>query len=268
MVGPVKLNGIEVFTKGDVKSKAIVFIHGNSLSALTFKKQFEFIDNIPMLAIDLPGHGNSERVQDFDNTYCLPGYIKALKEIITKLGMSNYILAGHSLGGHIAIEASEELDGCKGLFIFGTPPIGIPPQMDKMFLPHPLMNLLFSGEISKQDASVLAKNFIHGPSSIPDELCNYILQSDPNARLNLGASIGKGLFKDEIEIVGKLKYSVAIAHGKHDAFVNCEYIQQQKFQNLWNNKITMLENSGHCPQLEEPIEFNKLISAYHHFIFS
>lgn len=268
MINPLKLNGIGVFTKGAIKNKAVVFIHGNSLSALTFKKQFELIENIPLVAFDLPGHGNSESVKDFENAYCLPGYIKTLKDIISKLGISNYILAGHSLGGHIAIEAADELDSCKGLFIFGTPPISIPPQMDKMFLLHPLMNLLFSGEISKTDALELAKSFIHAPSNVPHELSEYIIKSDPNTRVNLGASIGKLLFKDEIEIIRNQKMPVAIAHGKEDGFVNLEYIEQQKIQNLWNDTPMIFENSGHCPQLEEPVAFNKLIMDYHHSVFS
>lgn len=262
------LNGIEVFTKGDIRNNAIVFIHGNSLNSLSFKKQFELLNDIPLIAINIPGHGNSIRSTEFENVYCLPGYIKAVKDVIKQLELSDYILAGHSLGGHIAIEAAEELNAIKGLFIFGTPPIGMPPQMDQMFHSHPLMNLLFSGEISKEDALSLSNSFIHNPSLHINELSNYILQTDPNTRLNLGASIGKGQFKNELEIINNLNIPVAIGHGRHDAMVNDSYIQQQAFKNLWNKNIIYFENSGHCPQLEEPNEFNKAINEYHHSIFS
>lgn len=262
-----KINGIEVFTKGTIENQAIVFVHGNSLSALSFKKQFELIDDIPIVAISLQGHGNSKKLQDYESSYCLPGYIETIKNTISILGISNYILAGHSLGGHIAIEASEELNSAKGLFIFGTPPIGLPPQMEKMFHAHPLMGLLFSGEIRNEDAISLAQSFVYDTSMIINEIAEQILQSDPNSRINLGASIGKGLFKNEIEIIKELKIPIAIIHGKHDTFVNSEYIEQQEFGNLWSNQIVMLENSGHCPHIEQPVEFNNVLYQYYNSVF-
>lgn len=267
MTNKTNLNGINVYTKGHVKNKSIVFIHGNSLNALTFKKQFENLKDIPMVAIDLPGHGLSEHSENFENIYCLPGYISALKKIIEELELQNYILIGHSLGGHIAIEALEVLNDVKGLMVFGTPPIGIPPAMDKMYLPNPLMAHFFSKEISETDANLLSNELVYNNPTIAAELKNYILQTDGNARINLGASIGKGQFKNEIEIVKALKIPIAILHGEKDSLVNLNYIKELYLSGLCKSETITMPNIGHTPQIENSELFNKYVLDFYNSIF-
>ena len=50
-------------------------------------------------------------------------------------------LIGWSLGGHIALEALTIMDDLRGVAVFGTPPVGIPPRMEDAFHPEPAMAL-------------------------------------------------------------------------------------------------------------------------------
>lgn len=267
MISHCHIHGLSVYHKGDIKKKAVIFIHGNSLSSKTFQSQLENLP-FPVLTFDLPGHGLSDRHSDYESIYCLPGYITALKSIITELEMSDYILAGHSLGGHIAIEATEEISQTKGLFVFGTPPIGIPPEMDKMFLPNPNIAHLFSKEISDLEATTVGTEFVFNNQTLAADLKAMILNTDGNTRLNLGASIGKGQFKNEKEFVSKTNLPICIAHGNKDTLVNLEYIKELSIPNLWNNKINILENVGHIPQMENSEKFNSLITGFYKSVFS
>lgn len=267
MLDPFLINGINIYTRGDVKNRALVFIHGNSLSALTFSKQFELLpNNIPLVAFDLPGHGLSVRYDDYEEVYCIPGYVQALQTVIKSLGLNNFILVGHSLGGHIAIEAAEHLEGLKTLIIFGTPPIGIPPVMDKMFLPNPQMSLLFSNLINPEDALKLTSEFVHKPSNLVSELAEMITATDGNARENLGASIGKGQFGNEKEILKKFKVPVAILRGENETFVNANYLNELDIPNLWKKNIIVIKEAGHILQMENPEQFNSVLSELHSHI--
>lgn len=266
MYNPLVVNGITVYTKGNIKNNALVFIHGNSLNASTFRKQFDAL-NIPMVAFDLPGHGLSARHNEYEEIYNLPGYISALKNVIEQLGIDQFILAGHSLGGHIAIEAAPELQGIKGLFIFGTPPIGIPPEMDKMFLPNPWMGHLFVKDINEQLALDLTKEFVNNNKELAHEMKRMVIDTDGNARLNLGASIGKGQFKNEKEILNQINIPVGILHGEKEKFVNTDYLNQLQIPKLWNNKIHFVSGSGHCPQMENPEYFNSILSDFYKTVF-
>ena len=267
MLNKVIINGINIYTKGNFKKNALVFIHGNSLNALSFKYQFDDLKDVPMLALDLPGHGLSKRPESFEEIYCLPGYIKALKAIINELELKDFILVGHSLGGHIAIEAATELEAVKGVLIFGTPPIGMPPEMEKMFLPNPAMGYLYAKDISKDNALLLAKEFTYTNTAIVNEIAEMILVTDGNARVNLGGSIGLGKFKNEKEIVKSSNVPIAVFHGEKDSFVNYDYITQTQITKLWNNKTNLIHNAGHIPQMEQPSAFNSLLLEFYSHVF-
>ncbi|MBL7918078.1 MAG: alpha/beta hydrolase [Bacteroidia bacterium] len=260
------INGIEVFTKGDLTKNVLVFIHGNSLNAITFINQFNKLHSIPLVAINLPGHGNSDRPKLFQDVYCIPGYVNALKVVLQELKINSCILAGHSLGGHIAIESLNEINSIKGLFIFGTPPITIPPQMDKMFLPNPNIGLLFSGKMTEKEAKLIANELVYTHKEIVPTLSSIMLETDENARLSLGASVGEGKFKNEVELLKQCNFPIAILHGNNDSLVNLQYISDLKLPNLWQNKVHCLENTGHCPQIENTEIFNELLENYYHSV--
>ncbi|MBK7312175.1 MAG: alpha/beta hydrolase [Sphingobacteriaceae bacterium] len=261
-------NGINYYFNDLKKHNALVLIHGNSLDSTIFTKQFEGLKNIPLVAIDLPGHGLSNRANNFESAYCLPGYIDAVKSIIDHLELDNIILAGHSLGGHVAIEAANEMNSVQGMMIFGTPPIGMPPQMDKMFDPNPAMGNLFSPEISEENAKLLAKEFVYNSKELESKYATMISATDGNARENLGASIGKGQFKNEIEIVAKSKMPIAVINGDKDAFVNKKYINELTIGNLWNGQKIWIKDAGHIPQEEKPQEFNSIVMKFYDHVFT
>jgi pimeloyl-ACP methyl ester carboxylesterase len=98
----------------------IVFIHGSGGSAANWQFQTGYFGPQQTIAIDLPGHGQrpdtlpaEARVQD---------YTRAVHDIIThELRLDHPIIAGHSLGGAIALsmglEYGQELGG---LILVGT----------------------------------------------------------------------------------------------------------------------------------------------------
>lgn len=255
---------INCYLQGDVSEKTIVFIHGNSLSSKTFVEQFVGIKNIPLLAIDLPGHGLSEKASHPDKTYSIFGYIEVLKFVLAELRITNFILVGHSLGGHIALEASDELIGLKGLILFGTPPLGMPPEIDKSFLPNTAIPFLFQKQLTETEINLLSEAFTNIENK--EILKNEIRSSDGNARSFLATSIPQGLFKNEIELIKNLSIPVAIIQGEHDSLINEQYINNLVIPTLWKNKIQLIKNASHCPQLEQKNQFNTVITDFYNSI--
>ena len=237
--------------------KCILFIHGNSLNANTFRNQFSDaqLNQYRLIAIDLPGHGDSALASKPEETYSVLNYADLIVEFVNELNLKNVILAGHSLGGHIAIEASEQINNCIGLVIFGTPPIGMPPAMADMFLPNPAINYAYTGDLTTEEAKTLAAAF--APAEY--KLEKAILNTDPNARVYLGASIGQGKFKDELAICSSARFPIAIFHGEGDALINLDYLNNLTFP-IWKDKVHVIRDSTHCPQLENPDDFNAKLS--------
>ncbi len=252
---------VHVSISGHSGERPLVFLHGNSLSSETFKKQFEKLA-MPLIAIDLPGHGRSEPAKDPEATYSIPGYTKMVEQVIAELNLPELVLVGHSLGGHIAIQVARKMKQVKGLLVFGTPPLGSITDLGQAFLPNPLFPLLLQGPVSDTDAQKLADDMLNQK----DEallLKRNILSTDPFARSFFAGYIGKGVIENEVEILRTRVYPVAVFHGIHDSLANKAYIDGLGLANLWNGNVQVIENSGHCPQLEQAEAFNELLSAYY-----
>ncbi|MFX1376383.1 MAG: alpha/beta fold hydrolase [Promethearchaeota archaeon] len=243
----VKDNKIFVH-ESEGREQSVLLIHGNSLSSKSFNKQLEgsLGKRFRLIAIDLPGHGDSAPAIDPRETYSLPGYAKIVVSALEQLEFSNLVLVGHSLGGHIALELIDMLVDLKGVFIFGTPPLGIPPAVNQAYL-DPRFN-----------PSLLIKEGEEVPQMFIDDFNN----TDPKARNYMMRNTAKNNFKDEIEIVSSMKIPLAIIHGTCDRLINLDYINKIELPTLWKNKVHIIENSGHSPQWETPDEFNSILREF------
>ena len=204
--------------------QAILFIHGNSLSSKSFAKQLDapILQKYNITAIDLPGHGNSQNSTNPSKTYSVTGFAKEVSEFIKSKFNEPIVLVGHSLGGHIALEITPMLSNIKGIVMFGTQPLGKPPEVGKAFLPNPSMALAFKGEVNEKEALEMCKGFIGHTNKIPKEFVQDILNTDKMMRPKLGESFGLENFVDEIKIVQNLKIPVAIFNGEKDGLLNFE----------------------------------------------
>src|SRR5690242_3554348 len=88
------------------RGPTIVLVHGNSCSSRCFERQLEsaLARRCRMIAIDLPGHGDSPPAADPDTGYTLPGYADALLKVARELDATGAVFVGWSLGGHIVLE--------------------------------------------------------------------------------------------------------------------------------------------------------------------
>lgn len=258
----IKNTQLAVYQKGEGDA-TILFVHGNSLDAQSFRKQFNSVlaKKYRLIAFDLPGHGNSDNAVNPENTYNLLGYVEVLKDLIKELQLTNYYLVGHSIGGHIAIEASTDLDlQLKGLMIFGAPPISIPLDMENAYLPHPAMELAFKSDLNEVEAKTFVSGCVLGEKS--SEMVESVLNTDPKARGYLAESIGALKFKDETEIVKCLNIPIAILQGEHEAIVNGDYFNRLNIPKLWKEKILVITNCGHSPHYEQPEAVNEHICKF------
>jgi pimeloyl-ACP methyl ester carboxylesterase len=72
-------------------------------------------------------------------------------KVVDALKLRDVVLVGWSLGGHVALEAVENIPGCKGVLIYGTPPLAFPPDMAAAFLPNPAMGAAFNPQLSEAE---------------------------------------------------------------------------------------------------------------------
>src|SRR5262245_55848938 len=168
---------------------AIVLVHGNSCSKAAFQRQLEGPPGkrYRLIALDLPGHGESDNAADPQAAYNLPGHAQILAGLAEQLDLTNAVYAGWSLGGHVVLEAANLLPSPAGLLVFGAPPIGFPPAMDQAFLPNPAMAYAFQADLTDEQIIAIASGFFRpGVTDIPDQIIADLRRTDGLARQFLG----------------------------------------------------------------------------------
>lgn len=84
---------------------SIVFVHGLGGAQSTWASVLgDFAETYRVAAIDLPGHGGSDKPAPDGADYSLAGLAAALGESIEKLELAPAVIVGHSLGGAAALQ--------------------------------------------------------------------------------------------------------------------------------------------------------------------
>lgn len=100
----VTVNGLKLAYQewGNQSSPPIVMLHGFGVSGHMFDEFAERMqDRYWLLALDQRGHGDSDWAEDGD--YSRDAFVEDLEGFRTALGIDNFVLIGHSMGGLNAV---------------------------------------------------------------------------------------------------------------------------------------------------------------------
>jgi pimeloyl-ACP methyl ester carboxylesterase len=96
---------IAALIAGPGKAPKIVFLHGLGGSQSTWQMVLgELAERYRVAAIDLPGHGQSDKSAPESIDYSVAGLTAAVTEAMTALKLTPAIVVGHSLGGAVAVQ--------------------------------------------------------------------------------------------------------------------------------------------------------------------
>lgn len=257
-------NGAIAVRESAGEGPAVLLIHGNSSSSRAFLRQLDgpLGKRFRLVAIDLPGHGESDDAKD-PGAYSLPGHARAVRTVVDAFALHGARFVGWSLGGHVALEMAPDLARARGFVIFGAPPIAAREGMREAFLPHPAMKFTFQESIdSTEAAAYVAAFFRPGFVDIPPFFLDDALRTDGRARSGLGASSSNGGYRDEVAVARDLKVPLAVLHGGEEQLVDGRYFGCVAMPTLWRGAVQMIPGAGHTPQWETPKVFDALIEAF------
>jgi len=88
---------------------ALVFVHGWSCDRSYWSRQIDyFATRYQVVAIDLPGHGDSGAGRQ---AWTMPAFGDDVVAVVEKLALSEVAMIGHSMGGDVIVEAALHLPG-------------------------------------------------------------------------------------------------------------------------------------------------------------
>ncbi|HWL70005.1 MAG TPA: alpha/beta hydrolase [Geminicoccus sp.] len=239
----------------------LLLIHGNSSCRGVFARQLQsaLADRYRLIAIDLPGHGQSDNAPDPVRTYSLPGFADCIIEVLGILGISELTILGWSLGGHIAIELLARFTGVKGLILTGTPPVRRN-GMAEGFVASPDRGLPGRRVLDETEIDAFARHMFGEP--IEPFLRAALRRSDGRCREQMFAAARMGVGVDQRLTIERSTVPLAVINGSADPLIKLDYLDGIAYRKLWNGRCHRLDGAGHAPFWHAADEFNALAGQF------
>jgi len=128
-------NKVRYYDIGSHKSKnALIFIHGWTCNADFWKDSYNAFPKYRVIAIDLPGHGQSDKPKV---DYTMEYFARSIEAVMKKAKIKQAVLVGHSMGTPVARQFYRLYpDKVSGIVVVDglLRPIGSREDMEKGFL--------------------------------------------------------------------------------------------------------------------------------------
>jgi len=260
------------------KGKTILFIHGLGGNSSHWAKAVKELSSAyRCIAVDLPGYGWSDKQVDTKGKDQLQFYADIISEFLQKKKIKQVILAGHSMGGQIAIITSLQNKKVKKLIL--AAPAGF-----ETFTEKEARLLLASTPPSvfeKQDEAVIRNNFKLNFYMQPADSEQLILDrlkmkqcTDFNLYCTTVSNGVKGMLVHPVkESLKNISIPVLILFGANDALIPNRYLHpglttenifKESAALIKNCKVEIVPQAGHMFQFEKSSEVNNIIQQFLH----
>ncbi|MDA8121624.1 MAG: alpha/beta hydrolase [Deltaproteobacteria bacterium] len=230
--------------------RTIVFLHGAGGSHHTWRDQWAGLKGAARLVIpDLPGHAESSgRPKE-----TVEAYADWLAEFVREAGMGKFILAGHSMGGAIALQAAiSRIAGLEALILAGT---GAKLKVSPVILDG------IAGRF--KDFAPELVDWMMARSS--DHLLREDITRDV---LSTKASTFATDFRacDAFDVrgrLGEIGVPALVVVGDDDRLTPLKY-SEFLATNIRGGVLKIIHDAGHVAMLEKPTEMNNVIASFVH----
>lgn len=231
--------------EGEVKGNVVVLVHGARGNHKIWAPQIEALaaDHTP-IGIDLPGHGESEGA----GSTVVSEYRDFLKDIVDTLGLTRFVIAGHSMGGSIALDYALHYPGAEALILVGS--------AAKWTIPQYYIDLLRNDPEKAREESAKRNFAKNTPRSIIELNDRNNSSTDPmvGAR-DLEACNAFDVLAD----LDKIKLPTCIICGEEDTYVDGSRIMHSRIS---GSRVEWIKDAGHDPSIEQPEITNGIFKSF------
>lgn len=250
--------GVKVYAEDIGIGQPVVFIHGWPLNSKAFESQVSELasNNFRFIGIDLRGYGKSDKPW---SSYDYDTAASDVKAVVDYLKLDNFVLAGFSMGGPIAIRYLTEYGQDKvdklllmgpaaplftqrDDFEIGLPPAGVDDIIKQLKTDRPAFIGQFANMFFEQEKS---PEFNHWFQTLA-------LEAGAHSTILSAISLRDEDLRDEIS---KITIPTTIFHGKKDEICPFE-LAEVLHREIPNAVLVPFENSGHGINGDEPEKFN------------
>lgn len=257
--------------------RKMVLLHGHSMSAAFW---FRNLDDLVSLgyhvyAIDLLGWGRSHRPRFHGKTPddTVNWYLSSLRDIVCKLSLSSFTLVGHSLGAYLSMEYTKRAPHTVRQLVLVSPAAAGPriPFSRALYFSLPPQSIVRRGGLL--GFLLFLFKYPRCEMYVRDRLRDYTYhlatQFPPSGEVAVLPIIKfSGMRRAEctrplIQNLQLFRNPVHIICGETDSSMPIESVHdlyaEMKRQGF-NVDISVVSGTDHCPQLESPKNFYRIIS--------
>ncbi|MHB8077401.1 alpha/beta fold hydrolase [Desulfosporosinus fructosivorans] len=228
-----------------VKCSAILFIHGAGGTGHKWANQISGIDGYNLIALDLPGHGQSEGEAEDS----IINYRNFIWQFVLALELEQFVIAGHSMGGAIAMEFALKYPGVlRGMIIVDSGArLRVNPETLKVLIrgQYPLENIKFSYSL-KASPEILDRAVAEMQTMPTRALLEDFRACDS---FNI------------MERVSMINLPTLILCGQDDQMTPVKY-SEYLAKHLVRSLLVLIPDAGHNAMVEQPKLVNMAITEY------
>lgn len=277
----VRANGHTMHTLvvGDERRPKLVMLHGHSMSGAFYFRNFDDLvaAGYCVIAVDLLGWGRSARPHFAGSTAddSLEWYLSSLIAWVRAMRLTRFALAGHSLGGYLALEFARRIPNAVDRLMLISPaacardiPVG-----RALYFSLPPQSIVRRGGLFGFLLFMLyyPRDIMYVRDRLREYTYHLAAQSPPSGEVAIIPIIRvhsirrASCVRPLIENLAPLPMPVQIVCGETDSSMRIEdvhdlYLAMKKQGN--SVRINVVRGADHCPHLEKPREFFKAISEF------
>jgi pimeloyl-ACP methyl ester carboxylesterase len=240
-----------VYDQGSGRT-TFMLIHGAAYSHELWSKQLSSLSKTSRtIAIDLPGHGASDKLPSYQKI-SIQTYSDHVHAVLSKTKCQSAVLVGHSMGGAISMRCClDHPNAIKALVLVGTgAKLGVSPQILQGLLSN--FEQTIAGKIGVWSFSESAKE------SLVEESVKVMLRCKPDIALADFEACNEFDIRDS---VSRISVPTLVIVGNEDKMTP---IRWSEFLNskIAGSEIRIIRNAGHMAMLEKYEEVNRAIESF------
>lgn len=269
----ISLFGTQISVVEAGKGPVVVLVHGIAGSHHNWDAVIpRLAERFRVVALDLPGHGESEKPR---GDYSLGAHATVVRDLLEVLGYRRATVVGHSLGGGIAMQFAYQFpDRCERLILVASGGLGreVTLLLRAATLPGSEWVLPVIANRRVRDAVRWMGRRVSWLPVRPSPA----LREVGRAYSSLADAEARGAFVDTLRSVMDLQgqrvsamnrihlaahMPTLILWGARDPFIPVAHAVEAS-RRIPNSRIEIFERSGHFPMVEEPQRFARAVTDF------
>jgi pimeloyl-ACP methyl ester carboxylesterase len=251
-----KLNGIELNIRDEGRGEpSLLFLHYWGGSSRTWDLVVNRLStDFRCVAYDHRGWGESDKPE---TGYSIQDLANDAEALIQTLGLTRYVLIGHSMGGKVAqLLASKGLEGLEALILVAPAP------PTPMTVPEEVRKQMIQAYQNREAVEFLIQNVLTA-IPVPDQIREQIVEDTLKGGVAAKhAWPEEGMLEDISSAVHDISVPTLVLAGEKDQVEKIESLERALVPNIPIARMTTVPRTGHLSPLEVPEEIVSEIRVF------